>query len=117
MQRAQSSANYWPREKTGIRTKPVLYYCASHRRWEPLTDESLSNDLCDFCCFHKPCPLGHDEPYWEEGWDEFAAEVEDGNGEGRDVRESYRDRYRRNEKENKDEEMGSDMIIDYLDLT
>jgi hypothetical protein len=81
----------------------------------------LSNDLCDFCCFHKPCPLGHDEPYWEEGWDEFAAEVEDGNSRGgdRDVRVSYRDRYRRNESKDEDEDEvgGSDMIIDYLDLT
>lgn len=103
----------WPSNQTGIRTKPVLYYCPTHKRWEPLTDAALEDkSLCDFCCFHKPCPMGHGDEYWEEGWDEFAAEVEEA-GDG--LREQYGEKYRRQ----RDKDTGSEgvVIIDYLDLT
>lgn len=106
------SEKRWPRERYGIKTRPVMYYCIAHHRWEPLDEETLADSsLCDFCCFHKPYPLGHDDEYWEEGWDEFECEY------GDDGRVSHREIYSRRMKEKEVETDDDELIIDYVDLT
>jgi len=91
----------------------VLYYCPTHKSWEALTEQTLADEsLCEFCCFHKPCPMGHSDEYWEEGWDEFAADYGDEKKEG--YREKWQSRTRDNQNVVKDEDV---LIIDYLDLT